>query len=178
LFRRLGVFVGGASLSAIQAVCSNGASGLDVLNPVESLVAKSLLHEDDHPQAEPRFRMLETIRHFALERLAAVVGSGGAPQCVQPSSGGGAPRVRGPHEEGRSAQEPTCPRRGLVRQEAKSRTAFFRAVAARPSARSSTDHPRERLRAAAVVVAAGGSLSPVLPALDAAWPESLTGHCP
>ena len=59
LFSRLGVFVGGFTLEAAEQV-----SGAD-LDTVASLVEKSLVR-----QGEDRFRMLETIRDFALERLA------------------------------------------------------------------------------------------------------------
>ena len=43
---------------------------LSVLDGLESLVAKSLLFVRDGPEG-PRYAMLETIREFAAERLAA-----------------------------------------------------------------------------------------------------------
>jgi predicted ATPase/class 3 adenylate cyclase len=58
LFSRLAVFVGGCTLAAAEQVCD---ADLDKLT---SLVEKSLVR-----QAEDRFRMLETIREYALERL-------------------------------------------------------------------------------------------------------------
>ncbi len=58
LFRRLGVFVGGASLEAAEAV-----AGAD-LDTLQSLVEKSLVRH-----TQERFWMLETIREYALERL-------------------------------------------------------------------------------------------------------------
>ena len=58
LFSRLAVFVGGFTLDAAEQVCDAG------LDSVTSLVEKSLVR-----QGEDRFRMLETIREFALERL-------------------------------------------------------------------------------------------------------------
>ncbi|MDQ6748238.1 MAG: tetratricopeptide repeat protein, partial [Candidatus Dormibacteraeota bacterium] len=67
----LGVFVGGATYSAIEAVC-NGTGDLrsDVLISLDSLLRKSLLRRE--PTAdEPRVAMLETIREYALERLTA-----------------------------------------------------------------------------------------------------------
>jgi predicted ATPase/DNA-binding NarL/FixJ family response regulator/Tfp pilus assembly protein PilF len=73
LFRRLGVFVGGFSLPAVAEVCDPRASlGLDALAAIEWLVDQSLLRQERraHEQDEPRFGMLETIREYALERLA------------------------------------------------------------------------------------------------------------
>ena len=58
VFSRLAVFVGGFTLEAAEQVC--GAE----LDTVASLVEKSLVR-----QGEDRFRMLETIREFASERL-------------------------------------------------------------------------------------------------------------
>ena len=58
LFARLALFVGGFTLDAAEQVSD---ADLDVLT---SLVEKSLVRHQDE-----RFRMLETIREFALERL-------------------------------------------------------------------------------------------------------------
>jgi predicted ATPase/DNA-binding CsgD family transcriptional regulator len=66
LFRRLGVFVGGFSLSAAETVAG---TGIDVLDGLSSLVDKSLVRQESGSGAEPRYLMLETIREFALERL-------------------------------------------------------------------------------------------------------------
>jgi predicted ATPase/class 3 adenylate cyclase len=71
LFRRLAIFVGGCTLEA-AAVCNPaGELGLDVLDGVASLVAKSLLRREEEPEDEPRFGMLETIREYGLEQLEA-----------------------------------------------------------------------------------------------------------
>ena len=43
----------------------------DVLDGLASLVAKSLVRQDEGPDGEPRFGMLETIREFGLEQLEA-----------------------------------------------------------------------------------------------------------
>ncbi len=71
LFARLSVFSGGFTLEAAEAVSSEiGAPGLDTLDGAASLVDKSLLGLAAE-EAEPRYAMLETIREFGLERLAA-----------------------------------------------------------------------------------------------------------
>ncbi len=69
LFRRLGVFVGGATLEAVAAVW-DGAGELDVLEGLTSLLDKSLLRQGEGADGEPRFGMLETIHEYALEKLA------------------------------------------------------------------------------------------------------------
>jgi predicted ATPase len=72
LFRRLAVFVGGWTLAAAGAVCDrDGDLGLDMLDGLQSLLDKSLVRQVEGPGGEPRFRRLETIREYALERLAA-----------------------------------------------------------------------------------------------------------
>ena len=45
--------------------------GIDPLEGVSSLLDKSLLRREDGPAGEPRLTMLETVREFALEQLAA-----------------------------------------------------------------------------------------------------------
>lgn len=68
LCRRLGVFVGGFTFEAAEAVCDvDGALGVGVLDGIGSLVEKSILRPDG-ANGEPRFGMLETIREYALER--------------------------------------------------------------------------------------------------------------
>jgi predicted ATPase/class 3 adenylate cyclase/tetratricopeptide (TPR) repeat protein len=72
LFGRLAVFGGGCTLEAAEAVCDPaGELAIDLLDGVDSLVAKSLLRNEAAADgAEPRVGMLETIREYALERLA------------------------------------------------------------------------------------------------------------
>jgi predicted ATPase/class 3 adenylate cyclase len=68
LFAQLGVFVGGCALEAADAVCSPH-EGAGVLDGLAALVDQSMLRQEEH-HGEPRFVMLETIREFALEKLA------------------------------------------------------------------------------------------------------------
>ncbi|GIH66226.1 BTAD domain-containing putative transcriptional regulator [Microbispora siamensis] len=63
LAERLAVFAGGAALDDAELVC--GDDGLDVVAVLPSLVDKSLLETP----GDGRFRMLETIRAYALQRL-------------------------------------------------------------------------------------------------------------
>jgi predicted ATPase/Tfp pilus assembly protein PilF len=74
LFRRLSVFVGGCTMEAVEAVCGDADElGVDVLDGLASLVDKSMLWQKGKSKNERRFRMLETIREFGLEQLAASV---------------------------------------------------------------------------------------------------------
>ncbi len=71
LFRRLGVFAGGFTLAAAEAVAvALGASELEVLDGLTELLAESLVRAEETAQGEERYRMLETIRAYASERLA------------------------------------------------------------------------------------------------------------
>jgi len=71
LFRRLAVFVGGCTLDAAECVvvAAGGLEG-EGFDALDSLLTKSLLVRQDGGALEPRFGMLETIREYALERLA------------------------------------------------------------------------------------------------------------
>ena len=70
LFNRLGVFAGGCSLEAADAVCSDGLS-IGLFDGLEALLNKSLLSKKDDREGEPHFTMLETLREYALEKLEA-----------------------------------------------------------------------------------------------------------
>jgi predicted ATPase/DNA-binding SARP family transcriptional activator len=74
VFARLGVFAGGWTLEAAEAVC-----GPDALEALATLMDQSLV-----TAAGGRFEMLETVRDYALERLAET---------------GTEPAVRGRHAE-------------------------------------------------------------------------------
>jgi predicted ATPase/DNA-binding SARP family transcriptional activator len=65
LLARLAIFVGGFTIEAAEAVC--GEDGL--LTQLATLIDNSLLLQDERPNGEPRFTMLETLRIYALERL-------------------------------------------------------------------------------------------------------------
>jgi non-specific serine/threonine protein kinase len=71
-FRRVAALVGGGDLEAVAAVTSGaGDVDLDALSGVRVLVEKSLLTLTAQQSGEPRYGMLETIREFGLEQLAA-----------------------------------------------------------------------------------------------------------
>jgi predicted ATPase/class 3 adenylate cyclase len=79
VFRQLGIFAGGFSLEAAEAVCASGTHGRPtavslpappLLDVLESLLAKSLLRQE-RTVDEPRFTLLETIREYAREQLEA-----------------------------------------------------------------------------------------------------------
>jgi len=69
LYARLGVFVGGFTLEAAEAIC-NVEGNFDILEGAASLVNNSLVRPVNTTDVQPRFGMLETIRAYALERLA------------------------------------------------------------------------------------------------------------
>jgi predicted ATPase/transcriptional regulator with XRE-family HTH domain len=72
LFRRLAVFAGGWTLDAAEAVCDFGAgdgvASLDVLAGLLQLVNASLVVAEER-EGEARYRLLETIREYAWEKL-------------------------------------------------------------------------------------------------------------
>jgi predicted ATPase/serine/threonine protein kinase len=71
LFRRMAVFVGGATIEAIEAVCDTRQDlQIDLWEAIELLVDNSLIRRVSTEDAEPRFTMLDTMREYGLERLA------------------------------------------------------------------------------------------------------------
>ena len=67
--RRLSVFAGGCTLEAAEAVCSiGGVPPADVLDLLGRLVDKSLVAADMQ-DGETRYRLLETVRQYARDRL-------------------------------------------------------------------------------------------------------------
>jgi predicted ATPase/DNA-binding CsgD family transcriptional regulator len=73
VFASLGVFVGGFTLAAAEAVTLDPADpsgGPDVLTSLDHLVEQNVLTVGPDADGEPRFRMLETIREFARDQLS------------------------------------------------------------------------------------------------------------
>jgi tetratricopeptide (TPR) repeat protein len=70
MFSCMSVFVGGASLAAIERVCTEEVDG-DPIDAVTSLVEQSLVRQEEGVDGEPRFSMLETIRDFAMDQAVA-----------------------------------------------------------------------------------------------------------
>ncbi len=85
LFRTLGTFVGGFSLPAVEEVCSAALRDVaersyapahksrpdNILDNMSALVNASLLNSGETTGGEPRFTMLETIKEYAVEQMAA-----------------------------------------------------------------------------------------------------------
>jgi predicted ATPase len=73
LLARLGVFAGPFTLPAAEALCAPDEGGADgpgpVMEALGSLVDSSLVRAETRG-GQPRFSLLETIRDYALERLA------------------------------------------------------------------------------------------------------------
>jgi predicted ATPase/DNA-binding NarL/FixJ family response regulator len=69
LFRRLSVFAGGWTLADAGSVCA--VDGDDALTMVESLLDKSLIRRLPGDEETAEFSMLESLREYAAEQLAA-----------------------------------------------------------------------------------------------------------
>ena len=70
VFNRLALFVGGFTLEAACAVASDDAiDTVEVVDVLAHLISRSLVVADSNP-AGPRYRLLETTRAYALERLS------------------------------------------------------------------------------------------------------------
>ena len=68
LWRRLSVFAGSFELDAAEDICADDFTGGELLDGVTSLVDKSILIRDE-PGTVVRYRLLETIREYAQEKL-------------------------------------------------------------------------------------------------------------
>ncbi len=72
LLDRLSVFASGCDITSAEAICGPASElGGDILDGLMALVDQSLLKVDEMADGEPRFRLLDTIRAFAAERLEA-----------------------------------------------------------------------------------------------------------
>jgi predicted ATPase/DNA-binding winged helix-turn-helix (wHTH) protein len=72
LFRRLAVFVGAFTLGAAEGVCArDGVDPAELLDRLASLVAKSLVTVVPGTSGQTRYRLLETVRLYALDKLDA-----------------------------------------------------------------------------------------------------------
>ena len=70
VFARFGVFAGGASVAAAEWVCADGHTyGMSTLDSLTALVDASLLMRESAQRDDPRLRMLETVREFAMDAL-------------------------------------------------------------------------------------------------------------
>jgi predicted ATPase/DNA-binding winged helix-turn-helix (wHTH) protein len=69
MLRRVAVFAGGWTLAAAEQVCAgDGIEASDVIEQLTSLIDKSLVMTDEQAGAT-RYRMLETVRQYAQDRL-------------------------------------------------------------------------------------------------------------
>jgi non-specific serine/threonine protein kinase len=69
---RLSVFAGGWTLEAAEAIClGHGTEARDVLDLLTQLANKSLVVVERVPGQETRFRLLETIRQYARDKMQA-----------------------------------------------------------------------------------------------------------
>ncbi len=72
LFRSLGVFAGGFTLEAAEGFIGDvGSPRIDVVDRLGSLVDKSLVQCEDDGAGAYRFRLLDSVREFAVEQLRA-----------------------------------------------------------------------------------------------------------
>ena len=73
LFSRLSVFPAGWTLDAAEKICGgDGIQASDVLDLLSRLVSKSLVSVENEVAGERRYRVLETVRQYARERLMHV----------------------------------------------------------------------------------------------------------
>jgi len=72
LFERFAVFSGGWTLEAAEAVGADGGLAVDeVVELLANLVRKSLVVAEEQADGTQRYRLLETVREYARERLVA-----------------------------------------------------------------------------------------------------------
>jgi non-specific serine/threonine protein kinase len=72
LFRRVSVFAGGWSLESAQRVCAgSGIEASETREVLSALVEKSLVIMEPGEEGRSRYRLLETVREYARERVIA-----------------------------------------------------------------------------------------------------------
>ena len=121
LFRRLAAFLGGFDLDAAQTVAGGGeVERYQVLDQLTLLVDKSLVVADDS-RGRTRYRLLETVRQYALEKLG---------------ESGEADAVRARHRDHYTAMAAAARRAG--------RQLITSSASSRPTSRSTTCAPRSR----------------------------------
>jgi len=70
MLQRLSIFADGASLEAAESICVGGEiDSVEVVEIISHLVDKSLIMVNRLERGETRYRLLETIREYALEKL-------------------------------------------------------------------------------------------------------------
>ena len=69
VFARLAAFAGGASVAAAEWVSSDSDEATSALDALSALVDASLLMAEPAQRDDPRLRMLETVREFAMDAL-------------------------------------------------------------------------------------------------------------
>ncbi len=70
LFRRLAIFAGGFDLDAVESICRGGElDATTIADVLGRLVEKSLVATDAGSSRERRYRLLETVRLYARDRL-------------------------------------------------------------------------------------------------------------
>ena len=114
VFDRLGVFAGSFDADAATVVAGDDElSAWDIRDALDDLAAKSMVDLDAGPGGGTRYRLLETLRQFALERL----GDTGRAEEYRRRHAAYYVSVRGDRGSGHGG-----PRRGLVGREVRGRT--------------------------------------------------------
>ncbi len=130
LFRRLCVFAGGCTLEAAEAIgearveSAYSPRSMDILDAVESLMDQSLLVQEELPDGDARLTMLETIREYGWDMLAAcgeveetrrrhaeyylTMAESAEPRLKGPDQGTWLPRLEREHDNLRAALEWAC----------------------------------------------------------------------